>query len=233
MSQGRDLCSPSLTLRQNLIQVWFPGVHANIGGGYDDQELANITLAWMMAMLSPLLDLNQDYIIIQERENGDYYEEKGVDLRPWSFGKIYDSATGLFAVGGKVVRTPGDYMRMDYRTGDPTNRPLKNTNEYIHASVRSRFVLNGPGYGDKGVYDPKALRPWKLRNEPGIEGLPTGWFWEDSESIVLPEAPLRTVERLLLKNSPDVRAYVLGEESKKQGRDDDRRHSKRSSYRPP
>lgn len=185
-------------------------------------------------MLSPLLDLNLDYITIQERENGDYYEEKGERLRPWSFGKIYDSATGLFAVGGKVVRTPGDYMSMDYRTGDPTNRPLKNTNEYIHASVRSRFNLKGPGYADRSVYDPKALRPWKLMHEPGIEGMPTSWFWEDSEAIVLPEPPLRAVEKLLLKSSPDVKAEVLDEpEPKKPGRDDDRRQSKRSSYRPP
>ena len=30
----------------DLRQVWFPGAHANIGGGYDDQEIANVTLAW-------------------------------------------------------------------------------------------------------------------------------------------------------------------------------------------
>ena len=30
----------------DLRQVWFPGSHSNIGGGYDDQEIANITLAW-------------------------------------------------------------------------------------------------------------------------------------------------------------------------------------------
>jgi uncharacterized protein (DUF2235 family) len=30
----------------DLRQVWFPGAHSNIGGGYPDQEIANITLAW-------------------------------------------------------------------------------------------------------------------------------------------------------------------------------------------
>jgi hypothetical protein len=30
----------------DLRQVWFPGAHANVGGGYSDQEIANITLAW-------------------------------------------------------------------------------------------------------------------------------------------------------------------------------------------
>lgn len=30
----------------DLRQCWFPGAHANCGGGYPDQEIANITLAW-------------------------------------------------------------------------------------------------------------------------------------------------------------------------------------------
>ncbi|KAF3764097.1 hypothetical protein M406DRAFT_339798 [Cryphonectria parasitica EP155] len=35
----------------NLKQVWFPGSHANVGGGYYDQQIANITLAWMCDQL--------------------------------------------------------------------------------------------------------------------------------------------------------------------------------------
>ncbi|KAI9712259.1 MAG: hypothetical protein M1828_001702 [Chrysothrix sp. TS-e1954] len=79
----------------NLIQVWFPGVHANVGGGYDDQELSNITLAWMMAMLAPLLDMNLSYIISQEEENHNYYEEAGQRTRQWSFGKIQRLDAGV------------------------------------------------------------------------------------------------------------------------------------------
>jgi uncharacterized protein (DUF2235 family) len=30
----------------DLRQVWFPGAHKNVGGGYDDQGTANIALAW-------------------------------------------------------------------------------------------------------------------------------------------------------------------------------------------
>jgi len=29
-------------------QVWFPGVHSNVGGGYPKQGLASVTLAWMV-----------------------------------------------------------------------------------------------------------------------------------------------------------------------------------------
>ncbi len=34
--------------RVDLRQVWVPGAHANAGGGYDDQEIANIALAWFV-----------------------------------------------------------------------------------------------------------------------------------------------------------------------------------------
>ena len=47
-------CLPSSgsAIKTNLKQVWFPGSHANIGGGWHDQQLANITLAWMADQLS-------------------------------------------------------------------------------------------------------------------------------------------------------------------------------------
>lgn len=32
-------------------QVWFPGVHSNVGGGYDDNRLSRIVLEWMMSRL--------------------------------------------------------------------------------------------------------------------------------------------------------------------------------------
>ncbi|KAK0609769.1 hypothetical protein B0T17DRAFT_501294 [Bombardia bombarda] len=40
--------------KTNLKQVWFPGTHSNVGGGWPDQQMANITLAWMCDQLSTL-----------------------------------------------------------------------------------------------------------------------------------------------------------------------------------
>ncbi|KAL9086266.1 MAG: hypothetical protein Q9159_004272 [Coniocarpon cinnabarinum] len=193
--------------RTNLIQVWFPGVHANVGGGYNDQELANISLAWMMAMMDPLLELNQEYILTEEKNNAAYYDSKGTTPRPWSFGKIYASDSGAFKAAGKVTRTPGDYFRLEPETGAETRKPLKNTNEYVHSSVRARFVMEGPGRGGKGIYTPPALKGWHLDAQEGLD-LPTPWYWEREgegrERIILPEAPLRRIERMLLETSPQV-----------------------------
>lgn len=199
-----------------LRQVWFPGVHTNVGGGYDDQELANITLAWMMAQFSPFLDLNEDYILQQDEDNQKYYRSKRLKPRPWSFGKLYNSMSGIYAVGGGTTRTPGAYYAVDPEDGSITNRPLRDTNEYIHPSVRTRIVLRGPGESDKGAYDPDAMADWKL-----VVGYPDGEraapevYWKarfrDSNvtTRVLPESPLWGVERKLLGLDPEMEEEVM------------------------
>ena len=42
--------NPRFRVEQDIAQVWFPGVHCDIGGGYPEGEsgLANITLHWML-----------------------------------------------------------------------------------------------------------------------------------------------------------------------------------------
>lgn len=55
-----------------LRQVWFPGAHSNIGGGYEDQQIATISLAWMMAQCQPFLDFDLDYVH-DEWEMNDLY----------------------------------------------------------------------------------------------------------------------------------------------------------------
>jgi hypothetical protein len=42
------LWQPSERMDQRIEQVWFPGAHANVGGGYQDDILADVTLTWMM-----------------------------------------------------------------------------------------------------------------------------------------------------------------------------------------
>ncbi len=66
--------------------MWFPGVHSNIGGGYADQDLSNITLAWMIAQLEPFIDFDQEFVRQQFNLNQEYYEQSGQEPRQWSFG---------------------------------------------------------------------------------------------------------------------------------------------------
>ncbi|EON65273.1 hypothetical protein W97_04511 [Coniosporium apollinis CBS 100218] len=210
--------------RTILRQVWFPGVHSNIGGGHDDQELSNITLAWMMSQLEPFLDMRLSYLLDEADKTAQYYRQHAREpVRPWSFGKIENSNTGIYAIGGGTTRTPGTYYAVD-PDGRETSRPLRDTHEYIHSSVRTRLRLGGPGIDDKGRYDPEALDDWKLVVEyppdsggggggRGSEQPNIYWrarFREQNVSTrVLPESPLWRLERELAQRDPETYEYVL------------------------
>ncbi|GAW17563.1 hypothetical protein ANO14919_070210 [Xylariales sp. No.14919] len=51
-----------------LQQCWFPGYHADIGGGNDKEVLAHFTLAWMIAKLRGILNI--DEAAFWHRKNG-------------------------------------------------------------------------------------------------------------------------------------------------------------------
>ncbi|KUJ12697.1 uncharacterized protein LY89DRAFT_755669 [Mollisia scopiformis] len=176
----------------DLRQCWFPGAHANCGGGYDDQEVANISLAWMMDQLASIgVAFQDDFIDKIFEQNIQYYEdppktpktlssffsrspdkqwaitsvyEKHKPIRPWGLGKIWNSETGLYRITGTKWRTPGLNTRADPDTGMPTNVLMRNTNERIHSCVRVRLDLGGLGLDDNGLYKCHALldRGWAL-----------------------------------------------------------------------
>jgi hypothetical protein len=92
--------------------------------------------------------------------------EKHRLIRPWGLGELYESETGIWLLGGKKTRTPGQYMRADPDTALPTHEPMVNTNERIHSSVRIRLDLDGLDLNDVGLYKCPALLkkgPWDLR----------------------------------------------------------------------
>ncbi|KAH7360619.1 hypothetical protein BKA65DRAFT_189578 [Rhexocercosporidium sp. MPI-PUGE-AT-0058] len=174
----------------DLRQVWFPGAHSNVGGGYDDQEIANITLAWMMDQLASIgIAFQDEYIDKVFIQNVRYYEnppkqqaklssmisrtpqwavdpiyEKHKPVRPWGLGKIWDSKSSFWHLSGTAWRTPGLNKRADPDTGLLTDIPMRDTNERVHSCVRIRLELDGLGLDDKGLYDPQALnKNWRLR----------------------------------------------------------------------
>ncbi len=69
--------------RQTLEQVWFPGVHANIGGGYPKDQLALECLKWMIEQAEKR-ELHFNPQILQR-----FADEAS------PHGKMYDSRAGL------------------------------------------------------------------------------------------------------------------------------------------
>jgi len=66
--------------QRDIQQVWFAGVHANVGGGYPDDGLACSALAWMMAEagLRELRydDLLRDEILAHVNPHGEHYDSR-------------------------------------------------------------------------------------------------------------------------------------------------------------
>lgn len=56
---------PTPRVAQQLEQVWFPGVHADIGGGYSEHVLSDASLFWMACKIAPLLELDLTYLAAQ------------------------------------------------------------------------------------------------------------------------------------------------------------------------
>ncbi|KAJ5492748.1 hypothetical protein N7539_001494 [Penicillium diatomitis] len=169
----------------DLRQVWFCGAHSNVGGGLPDQELANVSIAWMMDQLSELgVAFEESTIDTIFEASVKYYYDQAFDgkqsedsspskrwkqwaeesiyeehkpVRPWGLGEIVQSAIGIYKLAGKTTRTPGMYHRIDPRTSYPTREFLEGTNERIHRSVRIRLGLEGLGFDDNGLYKCRAL----------------------------------------------------------------------------
>lgn len=80
---------------QVLEQVWFAGVHSNVGGSYPDTGLSDITLLWMAGKLAKYgLALDLNLLPIAQTP------------KPDAFGKLYNSQTVWYRLTGL-----GDYVR--------------------------------------------------------------------------------------------------------------------------
>lgn len=115
---------------QRIKQVWFSGVHSNVGGGYPRQGMAWNALEWMMlhARQAELRFVNED--IYQFTENKDVHD------------KMYDSRSGL---GAYYVFKPRNIARLWQ------NYTSKKTKPRIHISVFERIATRSEGYAPSNL----------------------------------------------------------------------------------
>jgi uncharacterized protein (DUF2235 family) len=110
------LLQPEQSDSQDVHEVWFAGVHSDIGGAFeDDRRLSDISLKWMV----------------------EHAIEAGLLLNSKAFHKAC-AVTADNALG-KIHRMSWVWLLLTYR-----RRPIP-ANARIHASVRSRTETD-PGY---------------------------------------------------------------------------------------
>jgi hypothetical protein len=114
--------------RKRISQVWFAGVHSNVGGGYPEDRLSLVSLDWMLQELANLEDpasrlaMRADYV-------------KGVAAEKSPFGRLYDSRAG----SGILYRYSPRRVAIPCSNG-PQLEPV------VDSSVFERMALGGDGY---------------------------------------------------------------------------------------
>ncbi|KIK42589.1 hypothetical protein CY34DRAFT_135951 [Suillus luteus UH-Slu-Lm8-n1] len=58
-----------LAPNQTLKQVWFPGAHSDVGGGYERRELADIALFWMVGEIKSFIELDLEFLRSTRQHN--------------------------------------------------------------------------------------------------------------------------------------------------------------------
>ena len=142
---------------QIVEQMWFPGVHSNVGGGYDNSGLSDLALAWMISRVQQFTGL--------------HFEEDEILKHVWpcAAGTLYPSSKGgWFAKARSVL--PAVSAAMSGATGKggakPVNPKLRlRVNETVHWSVQDRCALDvtpvdgvGPQRYAPGNFDLKVAR---------------------------------------------------------------------------
>ncbi len=106
--------------KNRIRQVWFAGVHANVGGGYANDALAHVPLMWIIKHAAVAgLTFKADVV-------GAYEEAAN------PFGKLYDSRAGAAA-----------YYRYAPRRVDEKGYPER---AQVHESVFRRMATGDDGY---------------------------------------------------------------------------------------
>jgi uncharacterized protein (DUF2235 family) len=140
----RELSRDRPDKKDRLQQVWFAGMHSDVGGGYPDDSLAHVSLAWM---------------IEQAKNSGLRFDKEAVrDIRRASnqFGPMHDSRRGIAAYYRYQPRRIGARLEHpDRESGimqDPSvldrhgRRRGLLTSVRIHESVVDRIRAGTDGY---------------------------------------------------------------------------------------
>ncbi|EPQ60681.1 hypothetical protein GLOTRDRAFT_118837 [Gloeophyllum trabeum ATCC 11539] len=103
--------------KQILKQCWFTGSHSDIGGGFKEHDLSDLTLTWMAANIGDMVSLDPNYL-----------SSLPDPVAPWGQQRPHNPTTGIFMLADTIQR--------QYPTS--TNEV---THEHIHPSVLEQKSL--------------------------------------------------------------------------------------------
>jgi len=85
------------TPEQTVEQVWFAGVHSDVGGGYPDPSLSEIPLRWMAAKAADCgLAFKPDRLVHKARDCDAGRRCLGIEVAPNLRADLHDSRKGMY-----------------------------------------------------------------------------------------------------------------------------------------
>ena len=146
-------------------QVWFTGVHSNVGGGYPKDSLSYISLDWMMKKANEcgLKFLDSKWDLLNDNGRcGDYQEQADRN------GRIYDSRSG-FAM---YYRYSPRKIQSLWAKENPKTLPK------IHESALIRVKSKNTAYAPTALPEKfKAVHTWSLDTKESSFKLDLGNAW--------------------------------------------------------
>ena len=146
-------------------QVWFAGVHANVGGGYPDDGLACTALDWMMrhAQASGLRFIRHQRTEISWRRNphGEDYDSRAGVAGYYRYGPR--DVKSLCCDTLHKVEVPAVLVHVD-----AFDRIVNHRRGYAPVSLNRKFELTG---GDPAQYPPAEME----MNAPDTDRLKLAW----------------------------------------------------------
>ncbi|MGY0065389.1 phospholipase effector Tle1 domain-containing protein [Streptomyces sp. QTS137] len=135
---------------QELKQVWFAGVHCDVGGGYKETGLSDIALLWMVDQARRHgLEFDADALstdgprVMQPRESIDFR------VRPDGSGVLHVSRAGMYRLAKPLHRPLGEAVNGG---GEPDG------NEFLAVPAKERYDRNTS-------YRPPELERYLARQE--------------------------------------------------------------------
>ncbi|MFN9731713.1 MAG: DUF2235 domain-containing protein [Pseudomonadota bacterium] len=117
--------TPKAKPGQRVKQVWFCGVHSDVGGGYPESGLSDVSLQWMLdnAVASGLVL--------------DAAVEQRYPLKPDALQPLHDSKTGLYRLTSGIDRSIGTAAQSKEQPG--ANATAADPTQSLHPTVLERW----------------------------------------------------------------------------------------------
>lgn len=171
-TKAQRAATPANPNKQTFAQVWFPGVHSDVGGGYPDETgLADATLKWMIRRVQSASHPPKFY--------GAYETDPTLGIDPRPGGRLHDSRDTWFkkTLYQEQPRTVSRGQQASGRreivpAGDPANIHMVWLDRLIEFFKEGRF-----GYDPENVREHPDVTTGRMQCGQPARPLPGPFKW--------------------------------------------------------